>query len=81
MLYDFYRRCHSSLNKSGRFITSAMSRDRISDYLARELAELYTHYRSAEQLTDLLKSAGFTNVRTTQDEVGLQTLAIAEKLS
>jgi len=79
-LYDFYRRCHSSLNSRGRFITSAMSRDRISDYLARELAELYTHYRSAEQLTDLLKSAGFANVRTTRDEVGLQTLAAAEKM-
>ena len=80
MLYDFYRRCHSSLNNSGRFITSAMSRDRISDYLARELAELYTHYRSAEQLTELLESAGFANVRTTHDEVGLQTLAVAEKV-
>ena len=81
ILHDFYRRCHSSLNNSGRFITSAMSRDRMSDYLAREIAELYTHYRSAEQLADLLKSAGFTNVRTTHDEVGLQTLAVAERRS
>jgi putative methyltransferase len=80
MLYDFYRRCHSSLNPSGRFITSAMSRDRISDYLARELAELYTHYRSADQLVELLKSAGFANVQTTHDAVGLQTLAVAEKV-
>ncbi|HYU53094.1 MAG TPA: class I SAM-dependent methyltransferase [Gemmatimonadaceae bacterium] len=80
MLYDFYRRCHSSLNPSGRFITSAMSRDRISDYLARELAELYTHYRSADQLVELLKSAGFAKVQTTHDEVGLQTLAVAEKV-
>jgi hypothetical protein len=56
-----------------------MDRDRISDYLARELAELHTHYRSTEQLTDLLKSAGFTNIRTTRDKVGLQTLAVAEK--
>jgi hypothetical protein len=79
MLYDFYRRCHSSLNSGGRFITSASSRDRISDYLARELAELYAHYRSSEHLTDLLKSAGFVKIQTTRDEVGFQTLAVAEK--
>jgi SAM-dependent methyltransferase len=79
VLHDFYRRCHASLNDGGRFITSAMSRDRISDYLARELAELHTHYRSTEQLTDLLKSAGFAKIRTSRDQVGLQTLAVAEK--
>lgn len=79
ILYDFYRRCLSALRPGGRFITSAMSRDRISDYLARELAELHTHYRSAHQLRALLTSAGFTSVRTTSDAVGLQTLAVAEK--
>jgi 2-polyprenyl-3-methyl-5-hydroxy-6-metoxy-1,4-benzoquinol methylase len=79
VLFDFYRRCHASLKAGGRFITSAMSRDRISDYLARELAELHTHYRSTEHLTELLRSAGFANIRTTRDEVGLQTLAVAEK--
>jgi SAM-dependent methyltransferase len=80
-LLDFYRRCCASLNDGGRFITSAMSRDRISDYLARELAELHTNYRSTERLTELLKSAGFTKIRTTRDKVGLQTLAVAEKTS
>jgi SAM-dependent methyltransferase len=79
MLLDFYRRCHAALRGEGRFITSAMDRDRISDYLARELAELHTHYRSTEQLTELLKSAGFEKIRTTRDKVGLQTLAVAEK--
>lgn len=79
VLRDFYRRCHASLNSGGNFITSAMSRDRISDYLARELAELHTHYRSTEHLTDLLKSAGFAKIRTSRDQVGLQTLAVAEK--
>jgi hypothetical protein len=79
MLLDFYQRCHASLNPGGNFITSAMSRDRISDYLARELAELHTHYRSSEHLTDLLGSAGFTKIRTSRDKVGLQTLAVAEK--
>ncbi len=78
-LFDFYRRCLSALRPGGRFITSAMSRDRLSDYLARELAELHTHYRSTQQLSALLTSAGFVTVRTTTDNVGLQTLAVAEK--
>jgi|SRR5690349_502422 len=78
-LFDFYRRCLSALKPGGRFITSAMNRDRLSDYLARELAELHTHYRSAQQLRALLTSAGFVRVRATRDSVGLQTLAVAEK--
>jgi len=80
-LVDFYRRCRASLNGGGRFITSAMNRDRISDYLARELAELHTNYRSTERLTELLESAGFTKIRTSRDKIGLQTLAVAEKVS
>lgn len=79
VLADFYRRCHTSLRDGGRLITSAMNRDRVSDYLARELAELHTHYRSTEHVTALLESAGFARVRTSRDTVGLQTLAVAEK--
>jgi len=79
ILYDFYRRCLAALRPGGRFITSAMDRDRISDYLARELAELHAHYRSTDRLTALLTSAGFVSVRTTMDSFGLQTLAVAEK--
>jgi SAM-dependent methyltransferase len=78
-LLDFYRNCHSALRKGGRFITSAMSRDRIGDYLARELAELHTHYRTSAQLTELLQSAGFEYVQAEPDTVGLQTLAVATK--
>ena len=81
VLLGFYRRCRASLNDGGQFITSAMSRDRLSDYLARELAELHTHYRSREQLIELLESAGFGRVRTTRDKVGLQTLAVAERVA
>jgi hypothetical protein len=51
----------------------------MSDYLARELAELHTHYRSTSALRTLLSSAGFEQVRTSTDGVGLQTLAVAEK--
>lgn len=80
-LRGFYASCHSALRPGGVFITSAMSRDRISDYLARELAELHTHYRSADDIRALLKSAGFEWVRTKKDKVGLQTLAVAGKSS
>jgi SAM-dependent methyltransferase len=79
VLVDFYRRCHSALRKGGRFITSAMSRDKIGDYLARELAELHTHYRTPAQLTELLQSAGFDYVHAERDSIGLQTLAVATK--
>jgi hypothetical protein len=51
----------------------------MSDYLARELAELHAHYRSARELRALLSSAGFAKVRTSTDGLGLQTLAVAEK--
>ena len=78
-LAGFYASCHSALRPGGVFITSAMNRDRISDYLARELAELHTHYRSAAQVTALLQKAGFATVRTSHDKVGLQTLAVAGK--
>jgi SAM-dependent methyltransferase len=79
VLLNFYRSSHDALNPGGRFITSAMRRDRIGDYLARELAELHTHYRSERELTELLKAAGFEYVRASRDEVGLQTLAVATK--
>lgn len=78
-ILTFYENCHAALRPGGVFITSAMSRDRMSDYLARELAELHTHYRSANDLRALLKAGGFAWVRTGHDEVGLQTLAVAGK--
>jgi SAM-dependent methyltransferase len=78
-LLQFYRQCHRSLRAGGRLITSAMRRDRISDYLARELAELHTHYRTASEVTDLLRWAGFQYVRADRDEIGLQTLVVATK--
>ena len=76
-LLGFYRSCYRSLRKGGRFITSAMSRDRIGDYLARELAELHTNYRSSAELMRLLEAAGFETVEVERDDVGLQTLAVA----
>ncbi len=77
-LREFYRLCRASLSPGGRFLTSAMMRHRISDYLAREIAELVPIYRSREQLAVLLESAGFAKTEITSDDVGLQSLAIAE---
>jgi SAM-dependent methyltransferase len=78
-LLGFYRNCYTALRAGGRLITSAMSRDRVSDYLARELAELHTHYRTVDQLIELLRSADFQHLRVDRDDVGLQTLAVATK--
>jgi SAM-dependent methyltransferase len=79
VLVGFYRSCYAALREGGRFITSAMDRDRIGDYLARELAELRTNYRTSEELTGLLQAAGFQYVRMDRDDVGLQSLAVATK--
>ena len=79
VLLNFYRSCYAALREGGRFITSAMNRDRIGDYLARELAELHTNYRTSEELATLLQSAGFEYVKVERDDVGLQTLAVATK--
>lgn len=77
-LVRFYRLCRASLVPGGVFVTSGMKRHRLSDYLARELAELRTNYRGPEALRALLGEAGFARVRTARDEVGLQTLVVAE---
>jgi hypothetical protein len=69
--------CRSALRAGGVLVTSGMQRDGLADYLARELAELRTHYRSAEQLTQLLTDAGFSHVSALPDDVGLQTLIVA----
>jgi len=76
-LARFYALCRGALRRGGVFVTSGMRRDRLADYLARELGELHTHYRGAEQLTRLLSEAGFAQVTAVPDEVGLQTLVVA----
>jgi len=78
-LASFYRNCCIRLAPGGRLITSSMLRHRVSDYLAREMAELVTCYRPAEHLRRLLESAGFANIRIGRDAVGLQNLVVAEK--
>ena len=57
-----------------------MQPDRIADYLMRQLAELHTYYRRGEEIIRWLHAAGFHEVTTRQDDVGLQTLIVARKL-
>lgn len=79
-LVRFYTNCLDRLRPGGAFITSGMQPDRIADYLMRQLAELHTHYRRADELIRWLHTAGFHEVITRQDDVGLQTLVVARKL-
>ena len=76
-LARFYAVCRGALRDGGVFVTSGMQRDAVADYLARELAELHTHYRGPPELTRLLTEAGFASVTAVPDEFGLQTLVVA----
>ncbi len=78
-LVRFYGICHERLRPGGVFVTSGMERDRIADYLMRQLAELHTSYRRGEEVTRWLHIAGFHEVTTRQDDVGLQALLVARK--
>ncbi len=80
LLVQFYRNCHDRLRAGGTFVTSAMQPDRVADYLMRQLAELHTHYRRADEIARWLHTAGFHDVSTRQDDVGLQTLVVARRL-
>ena len=53
------------------FVTSGMQPDRVADYLMRQLAELHTHYRRGDELIRWLHTAGFHEISTRQDDVGL----------
>ena len=79
LLVKFYANCHERMRGGGTFVTSAMQPDRIADYLMRQLAELHTHYRRGDEIIRWLHVAGFQEVTTRQDDVGLQTLVIARK--
>ena len=78
-LVQFFMNCHERLRIGGEFVTSSMQPDRVADYLMRQLAELHTHYRRGDELIRWLHGAGFYEVTTRQDTVGLQTLVVARK--
>lgn len=79
LLVRLYGNCHRALREGGVFVTSGMQSDRIADYLMRQLADLHTHYRRGDELTRWLHEAGFHEVNTRPDDVGLQTLVVARK--
>lgn len=76
-LVRFYAACHAALREGGRLVTSATRRDRLTDYLMRELAELHAHYREPDELVRLLRRAGYREISARSDEVGFQTLLVA----
>jgi methyltransferase family protein len=73
----FYGVAYSKLKPGGRLITSGMRPHKLSDYLLRNVADLQTHYRSAESLRGLAKRAGFAEISSYEDRTGLQTMLIA----
>ncbi|MEX0909830.1 MAG: class I SAM-dependent methyltransferase [Candidatus Paceibacterota bacterium] len=73
----FYKIAHSNLKQGGIFFTSGMRPHRISEYLMKNIAELYTHYRSEDSLKSLARKAGFKTIGTYQNE--LQTILIGVK--
>lgn len=80
LLVRLYKNCHARLRPGGVFVTSGMQPDPVADYLMRQLAELNTHYRRPDELIRWLHVAGFHEVSTRQDDVGLQTLVVARKV-
>lgn len=75
----FYDTCRLALRPGGLLVTSAQQPQRFADYLMRELAELRPRYRSAEQITRVLQSIGFSDVVARPDAVGLQSLVTARR--
>ena len=78
-LRKFLELCHEALSPGGVMLTTATDRDRVSDYLMRELAEIRATYRDDRHLRTLLEDAGFRTVWTRRDRRGLQTFAVAQK--
>jgi len=66
------------LRPGGVLVTSGMQPTRFSEYLLR-LAELETHYRSAQELEAIARRVPFAEVRTRTDDVGLQAILTARK--
>jgi putative methyltransferase len=66
------------LSPGGMLVTSGMQRRRFSDYLLR-LAEIPTHYRSADALVGLAGTTSLRDVSTRADDTGIQTILTARK--
>jgi hypothetical protein len=80
-LARFYTVCHAVLREGGMLVTSATVRNRLSDYMLTNLAELLTHYRDEEALTRVFSSTPFGEVGMQRDAVGYQVLISARNNS
>lgn len=78
-LLQFYKICYDTLRQGGYLITSATDEHKLSDYLMRNIGELYAFYRSENKIRQLLKKIPFSQIETFKDSVGLQTLIVAKK--
>ncbi len=77
----FFGLVYNALQPGGRFVTSGMQPHPLSEFLMRQFAELNTVYRTKEELASLAHFAGFTEISTSQDSTGLQTVIVATKKS
>jgi hypothetical protein len=66
------------LEPGGTFYTSASARDPRSDVLLR-MVELLPHYRTANQLEEILRGFTWRAMDLAVDETGLQTFVVAVK--
>lgn len=78
-LTQFYGIVQSVLSKDGAFYTSGLKKHRVSDYLLSNLTELYSNYRTEEQLREMLQQTGFSTITIEHDKTGLQSLVTAKK--
>lgn len=78
-LDQFYSLAYQVLNKEGVFITSAIEKHKLSDFLLRELGEIYTNYRSRNDIKSIISNIGYSNLKIYSDRYRLQTMVIARK--
>jgi len=75
----FYRIIFETLRPGGGvFISSGMRRRLVSEYLLK-IAELHVHYRSADNLEEVARAAGFQEVNVRRDEFGIQSILVARR--
>jgi SAM-dependent methyltransferase len=78
-LVRFYESCYAALAPGGVLISSSTVRNRLSDFMLTELAELCTNYRNEGALTTIFEQSSFHEVELKRDPVGYQILIRARK--
>jgi hypothetical protein len=79
LLHIFYQNVYHSLNEEGVFITSAVDKHHLSEFLLREIGEVITNYRTKPHLEDLITQSGFETVKSYTDAAKLQSMIVATK--